>query len=306
VSAVIVTRGLAKQYGRLRAVDGIDLDVREGDVYGFLGANGSGKTTTVRMLLGLVLPTAGEIELLGARMPRAGRRVLPRVGALIEGPAHYGHLSGRENLALLDAAGPGGARRTRRRRIEEVLEQVGLAAVGRRPVKAYSLGMRQRLGLAGALLRRPELLVLDEPTNGLDPQGIVEVRDLLLDLHRGGTTVFLSSHLLAEVEQLCSRVGVLDRGRLVLQDQLARLTAPTGATVVHTPVPDRVRAALDGRVTAVDGERVLVRGDDPAEVNALLVRAGVPVTGLSLHRPTLEEVVLAAAGASGDRGEAIR
>jgi ABC-2 type transport system ATP-binding protein len=306
VSAVIVTRGLAKQYGRLRAVDGIDLDVREGDVYGFLGANGSGKTTTVRMLLGLVLPTAGEIDLLGARMPRAGRRVLPRVGALIEGPAHYGHLSGRENLALLDAAGPGGARRTRRRRIEEVLEQVGLAAVGRRPVKAYSLGMRQRLGLAGALLRRPELLVLDEPTNGLDPQGIVEVRDLLLDLHRGGTTVFLSSHLLAEVEQLCSRVGVLDRGRLVLQDQLARLTAPTGATVVHTPVPDRVRAALDGRVTAVDGERVLVRGDDPAEVNALLVRAGVPVTGLSLHRPTLEEVVLAAAGASGDRGEAIR
>jgi ABC-type multidrug transport system ATPase subunit len=306
LSAVIETRGLVKQYGRLRAVDGIDLDVREGDVYGFLGANGSGKTTTVRMLLGLVLPTSGEIDLLGGRMPRAGRRVLPHVGALVEGPAHYGHLSGRENLALLDAAGPGSSRRTRRRRIDEVLEQVGLAAVGRRPVKAYSLGMRQRLGLAGALLRRPELLVLDEPTNGLDPQGIVEIRDLLLDLHRGGTTVFLSSHLLAEVEQLCSRVGVLDRGRLVLQDELARLTAPTGATVVHTPVPDQVRATLDGRVAAIDGERVLVRGDDPAEVNALLVRAGVPVTGLALHRPTLEEVVLAAAGASGDRGEAIR
>jgi ABC-2 type transport system ATP-binding protein len=306
VTAVIVTRGLVKQYGRLRAVDGIDLDVREGDVYGFLGANGSGKTTTVRMLLGLVLPTSGEVDLLGARMPRAGRRVLPRIGALIEGPAHYGHLSGRENLALLDAAGPGGQRRTRRRRIDQVLDQVGLAAVGRRPVKAYSLGMRQRLGLAGALLRRPELLVLDEPTNGLDPQGIVEVRDLLLDLHRSGTTVFLSSHLLAEVEQLCSRVGVLDRGRLVLQDELARLTAPTGATVVQTPAPERVRAALDGRVTSIDGELVLVRGDDPAEVNALLVRAGVPVTGLALHRPSLEEVVLAAAGASGDRGEAIR
>ena len=156
------------------------------------------------MLLGLVLPTSGEIELLGERMPRAGRRVLPRVGALIEGPAAYGHLSGRENLALLDAAGPrrlaggpAGAGSTRS------LEQVGLAGVGRRPVKAYSLGMRQRLGLAGALLRRPELLVLDEPTNGLDPQGIAEVRELLLELHRGGTTVFLSSHLLAEVEQLC-------------------------------------------------------------------------------------------------------
>jgi ABC-type multidrug transport system ATPase subunit len=304
VSAVIVTRGLVKRFGRLRAVDGIDLDVRAGDIYGFLGANGSGKTTTVRMLLGLVLPTGGEIELLGRRMPRAGRRVLPRVGALVEGPAHHGHLSGRENLSLLDASGPGGPWRSRRRRIDEALEQVGLAGVGRKPVKAYSLGMRQRLGLAGALLRRPELLVLDEPTNGLDPQGIVEVRDLLLDLHRGGTTIFLSSHLLAEVEQLCSRVGVLDRGRLVLQDELARLTAPTGATVVHTPQPDRVRAALDGRVTSVEGERVLVRGDDPAEVNALLVRAGVPVTGLALHRPSLEEVVLAAAGASSDRVEA--
>ncbi|MGZ4539800.1 MAG: ABC transporter ATP-binding protein [Blastococcus sp.] len=306
MSGVIVTRGLVKQFGRLRAVDGIDLDVQPGDVYGFLGANGSGKTTTVRMLLGLVLPTAGEIELLGGRMPRAGRRVLPRVGALIEGPAHYGHLSGRENLALIDASGPGGSWRTRRRRIAEVLEQVGLAGVGRKPVKAYSLGMRQRLGLAGALLRRPELLVLDEPTNGLDPQGITEVRGLLLDLHRAGTTVFLSSHLLAEVEQLCSRVGVLDRGRLVLQDEVATLTAPTGATVVETPSPDRVRATLDGRVTSVEGNRVVVRGDDPAEVNALLVGAGVPVTGLALERPTLEQVVLDATGASTDRVEARR
>jgi ABC-type multidrug transport system ATPase subunit len=301
MAAVITTRSLVKRYGRLRAVDGVDLDVREGDVYGFLGANGSGKTTTVRMLLGLVLPTGGEIELLGGRMPRAGRRVLPRVGSLIEGPAHYGHLSGRENLRLLDASGPGGPRRTRRRRIEEVLEQVGLAGVGRRPVRAYSLGMRQRLGLAGALLRRPELLVLDEPTNGLDPQGIAEIRELLLELHRAGTTVFLSSHLLAEVEQLCTRVGVLDRGRLVLQDQLATLTAPTGSTVVHTPVPHRVKAALDGRVTAIDGERVVVRGADPAEVNALLVGAGVPVTGLALDRPSLEQVVLAAASATPDR-----
>jgi ABC-type multidrug transport system ATPase subunit len=306
VTAVIRTRALVKRYGRVRAVDGIDLDVQEGDVYGFLGANGSGKTTTVRVLLGLVLPTSGEVELLGQRMPRAARRVLPRVGALVEGPAHHGHLSGRANLALLDAAGPGGPRRTRRRRIEEVLEQVGLAGVDRRPVRAYSLGMRQRLGLAGALLRRPELLVLDEPTNGLDPQGISEIRELLLDLHRGGTTVFLSSHLLAEVEQLCTRVGVLDRGRMVLQDRLATLTAPTGATVVHTPAPERVRALLDGRVVAADGTRVVVRGADPAEVNALLVGAGVPVTGLAVDRPTLEEVVLAAAGTSPDRVEAGR
>jgi ABC-type multidrug transport system ATPase subunit len=306
MTAVITTRGLVKLYGRLRAVDAIDLDVQAGDVYGFLGANGSGKTTTVRMLLGLVLPTRGEIDLLGERMPRAGGRVLPRVGALIEGPAHYGHLSGRENLSLLDASGRGGSWRTRRRRVDEALDQVGLGGVGRRPVKAYSLGMRQRLGLAGALLRRPELLVLDEPTNGLDPQGITEVRELLLELHRTGTTVFLSSHLLAEVEQLCSRVGVLDRGRLVLQDELATLTAPTGSTVVQTPVPDRVRATLDGRVTSIDGQRVVVRGADPAEVNALLVGAGIPVTGLALERPSLEEVVLAATGTSTDRVEAIR
>ena len=301
MSAVISTAGLVKRYGRLRVVDGIDLDVQAGDIYGFLGANGSGKTTTVRMLLGLVLPTSGTIELLGERMPRAGRRVLPRVGALIEGPAHYGHLSGRETLSLLDASGRGGSWRTRKRRVDEALDPVGLGGVGRRPVKAYSLGMRQRLGLAGSLLRRPELLVLDEPTNGLDPQGISEIRELLLDLHRGGTTVFLSSHLLAEVEQLCSRVGVLDRGRLVLQDQLATLTAPTGSTVVHTPDPHRVRATLDGRVTSIDGERVIVRGGDPAEVNARLVTAGIPVHGLALERPTLEEVVLAAAGAGTGR-----
>jgi ABC-type multidrug transport system ATPase subunit len=306
VSAVISTRGLVKQYGRLRAVDGIDLDVQAGAIYGFLGANGSGKTTTVRMLLGLVLPTSGEIDLLGERMPRAGRRVLPRVGALIEGPAHYGHMSGRENLSLLDASGRGGSWRTRRQRVADALDQVGLGGVGRKPVKAYSLGMKQRLGLAGALLRRPELLVLDEPTNGLDPQGISEVRELLLELHRGGTTVFLSSHLLAEVEQLCSRVGVLDRGRLVLQDELATLTAPTGSTVVHTPTPERVRGTLDGRVTSVDGHRVIVRGSDPAEVNALLVGAGIPVSGLALERPSLEEVVLAAAGTSPDRVEVRR
>ncbi len=298
---VIATRGLQKHYGALHAVDGIDLDVRAGDVYGFLGANGSGKTTTVRMLLGLVLPTKGDVEVLGRPMPRSSREVLPRVGALIEGPAAYGHLSGRANLTLLDAAGPGGSRRSRKQRVGDVLDQVGLGGVGKRPVKAYSLGMRQRLGLAGALLRRPDLLILDEPTNGLDPQGIHEIRSLLLDLNSTGTTVFLSSHLLAEIEQLATRVGVLDRGRMVLQDDLTTLTAPTGATVVETPDPERVRATMHGRVLSTDATRAVVRGSDPAEVNAVLVAAGVPVTGLRLQRPTLEEVVLAAASTSADR-----
>ena len=176
---------------------------------------------------------------------------------------------------------------------------VELRKMFRRPRTWATIGVLNALPVLVAVL-----LVLDEPTNGLDPQGITEVRDLLLDLHRTGTTIFLSSHLLAEVEQLCSRVGVLDRGRLVLQDDLATLTAPTGSTVVHSPTPDRVRALLDGRVTAVEGERLVVRGDDPAEVNARLVTAGVAVTGLALERPTLEQVVLAAAGTSTDRVEA--
>jgi ABC-type multidrug transport system ATPase subunit len=172
---VITTRALTKRYGAVTAVRSVDLDVREGDRYGLLGPNGSGKTTLVRMLLGLVYATSGEIEVLGRRVPRHAREVLPQIGALIEEPAAYPHLSGRANLALLDAAGPrvpGGraARRTRSQRVGEALEQVGLAGVGRRPVKAYSLGMRQRLGLAAALIRQPRLLILDEPGNGLDPQ----------------------------------------------------------------------------------------------------------------------------------------
>ncbi len=301
---MITTRGLTKRYGPVVAVDGIDLEVRTGDIYGFLGANGSGKTTTVRMLLGLVLATAGEAQVLGAPMPRSAAAVLPRVGALVESPAAYGHMSGRTNLTLLDAAGAGGDRRTRRRRIDHVLEQVGLADVGRRPVRAYSLGMRQRLGLAAALLRTPELLVLDEPTNGLDPQGIRETRELLVELHRRGSTIFLSSHLLAEVEQLCTRVGVLDRGRLVIQDQLATLQAPTGRTVIRTPDVDAAQAMLDGRSVRYGDDRLLVRGTDAAGLNAGLVAAGVRVRELGPERRTLEQVVLAATEPGGPSGQA--
>ena len=302
---MIRTTGLTKRYGALRAVDSVDLDVRAGDIYGFLGANGSGKTTTVRMLLGLVLATSGEIEVLDEPMPRSRRSVLPRVGALIEGPAAYGNLSGRTNLTMLDSAGPGGSRRTRRTRVSDALEQVGLAGVGRRPVKNYSLGMRQRLGLAAALLRTPELLILDEPTNGLDPQGIREIRELLLGLHAKGTTVFLSSHLLAEVEQLCDRVGVLDQGRLVVQDQLSALQQPTGRVVVHTPDPAHAVAFLSGvpgaEVVDRDGQRLVVTHPDPARLNALLVGNGVRVRELAEQRRSLEEAVLEATSPGSDR-----
>jgi ABC-type multidrug transport system ATPase subunit len=298
---MIRTEGLVKRYGRVTAVDGIELDVRAGDVYGFLGPNGSGKTTTVRMLLGLVLPTAGTIQVLGEPVPRRARKVLHRVGALVEAPAAYPHLSGRTNLTLLDAAGAGGPRRTRRRRVEGALERVGLAGVDNRPVKAYSLGMRQRLGLANAIIRRPELLVLDEPTNGLDPQGIHEIRDLLLELNAGGTTIFLSSHLLAEVELLCQRVGVLDRGRMVLQDDLATLKAPTGAVVVRTPDAADAVALLDGQLRQRVDDELIITADDPAELNATLVHAGIRVREIAPQRRTLEEVVLAATTAGSDR-----
>lgn len=298
---MIRTHALIKRFGSITAVDGIDLDVRAGDIYGFLGANGSGKTTTLRIVLGLVLATSGEVELLGKAMPRRGRDVLPRVGSLVEGPAAYGHLSGRANLALLDASGRDTGRATRRRRIDAALERVGLAGIDRRPVKAYSLGMRQRLGLAAALMREPELLVLDEPTNGLDPQGIREIRELLLALHAGGATIFLSSHLLAEVEALCTRVGVLDRGRLVVQDQLETLRAPTGRTIVRTPNPAAAVAALDGRVEYRQGELVIVRGSDPAQVNAALVARGIPVTELARERHSLEEIIFQRTGPSSDR-----
>jgi ABC-type multidrug transport system ATPase subunit len=306
---MITTSGLIKRYGSLTAVNEVDLLVRPGDIYGFLGANGSGKTTTVRMLLGLVLPTAGSIELLGESMPKHARQVLPKVGALVEGPAAYGHLSGRVNLTLFDRSGPSGPDQStgslsRAEKVDEVLARVGLADVGRRPVKAYSLGMRQRLGLAAALLRRPQLLILDEPTNGLDPQGIREIRDLLLELHAQGTTIFLSSHLLAEVEQLCTRVGVLDRGRLVLQEQLDVLRRPTGRTIVDTPDVGLAAALLGSRISERREQSLFVNQADSAALNAELVAAGIPVTGLRTERPSLEDVVLAATEPSSGQASA--
>jgi ABC-type multidrug transport system ATPase subunit len=300
---VIVTSGLTKRYGTLLVVDGVNLDVREGDRYGFLGPNGSGKTTVVRMLLGLVYATSGSIEVLGRPVPRQVSAVLPRIGALVEAPGAYGHLSGRANLAMIDAAGSPwpGRRRDRRRRIGEALDRVGLGGIDDRPVRKYSLGMRQRLGLAAALLRSPRLLILDEPTNGLDPRGIHEVRTLLAELNAAGTTVFMSSHQLSEVEQLCTRVGVIDRGRLVLQDDLAVLRGPTGRVVVHTPDADRAVAVLGGRVAERDGDRLVVAGADPAGVNAQLTAAGLRVTEIWPERRSLEELVLSVTTGSSDR-----
>ncbi|HET6257537.1 ABC transporter ATP-binding protein [Pseudonocardia sp.] len=301
IGNVISTAGLTKRYGRVTAVDDVDLQVPAGARFGLLGPNGSGKTTLVRMLLGLVHPTSGSVELLGRAIPRHAATVLPRVGALVEGPAAWPHLSGRANLRLLDAAGRRGRRRDRRARVEEALQRVGLGGVDRRPVRAYSLGMRQRLGIAAALLRGPELLLLDEPTNGLDPRGIGEMRELLVALNEGGTTVVLSSHLLTEVEALCTRVGVMDAGRLVLTEDLDALRVPTGRVLLRTPDPAAVVGLLDGQVVERNGQVVVVRDADPAALNARLVAAGIRVTELAAQRRTLEQVVLGLTGAGSDR-----
>lgn len=296
-------RGLTKRFrGGQVAVNDLDLTVPSGSVYGFLGPNGSGKTTTIRMLLGLVAPTSGTVELLGYPMPDRATSALPRVGALIEGPACYPYLSGRANLARLDAADITADPRTRRARIDAALERVGLAAARDKKYKAYSLGMRQRLGIAAALLRPRDLLVLDEPTNGLDPQGTREVRTLIRELADDGTTVFVSSHLLAEVEQICTHAAVLSRGRLVADGSVESLRAAvTSRLVVTTPdvakagrtlarlgYPDVVTAELAVSVPA--GER------ETDVACAALVEDGVRVRGLVVEQPSLEDAFVALTG----------
>ncbi|MEW1859526.1 MULTISPECIES: ABC transporter ATP-binding protein [unclassified Streptomyces] len=301
---VIETRGLAKRYHGTLAVDGLDLRVPRGSVFGFLGPNGSGKTTTIRMLMGLIEPTAGTARVLGRPMPRAARSVLPRVGALIEGPALYGFLSGRDNLLRYDAADPTADPRTRRARVGAALDRVGLAAAAGKKAKQYSLGMKQRLGLAAALLQPRDLLVLDEPTNGLDPQGMREIRALVRELAADGTTVFLSSHLLDEIEQVCTHVAVMARGRLITQGPVTELSAGSrGRLAVTTPDPaDATRVLAEHGVTALatDGQRVTgeLPADPPdlAELNAALVAAGVRVRGFGLERGSLEDAFVALTG----------
>ncbi|WP_330348607.1 ABC transporter ATP-binding protein [Streptomyces sp. NBC_00582] len=300
---VIHTHALTKRYrGGQLAVDRLDLTVPAGSVFGFLGPNGSGKTTTIRMLMGLIEPTSGAARVLGQPVPRAARTVLPQVGALIEGPALYGFLSGRDNLLRYDAADPTADPRTRRTRVATALERVGLTAAAGKKAKAYSLGMKQRLGLAAALLQPRRLLVLDEPTNGLDPQGMREIRSLVRELASDGTTVFLSSHLLDEIEQVCTHVAVMAQGRLITQGPVAELAAGArGRLVVSTPDTAEAARVLkeQGAADVVAGEdRVVAEPPDRdlAEVNAALVTAGVRVRGFTVERASLEDAFVALTG----------
>jgi ABC-2 type transport system ATP-binding protein len=301
-AVAIATSGLAKHFGELRAVDGIDLSVPAGSVYGFLGPNGSGKTTTIRILLGLISATGGECQLFGLPMPAAAGEALPQVGALIEGPAFYPWLTGRENLTRIDLMGSDPQNASRKQRIADALERVGLTVAADRKYRAYSLGMRQRLGLAAALLRPRRLLILDEPTNGMDPQGTREIRHLIRELGLGGTTVFLSSHLLSEVEQVCSHVGVMHRGRLLTQGTLEELRR-SGATRLRIEVDDTVRASEILRQAGLSD--VVVTGTEvtgglenarPEDCNRMLVEAGVAVRSLVSDRPTLEDLFVGLTG----------
>ncbi|WP_298228708.1 ABC transporter ATP-binding protein [Gryllotalpicola sp.] len=302
-AAAIRATGLTKLFGAQRAVDGLDLAVPRGSIYGFLGPNGSGKTTTIRMMLNLISPSSGTVELLGEPMPRAAQRVLPRVGALVEGPAFYPFLSGRDNLVRFDAADTRSAPATRRARIDTALERVGLAHAATKKVHAYSLGMKQRLGLANALLRPRELLILDEPSNGLDPQGTREVRSLIRALAADGTTVFVSSHLLGEIEQLCTHAAVMRAGTLVASGTLDELRSQAVREVtVTTADPDAAAAVLRGRglspsIPAADRvEAALPDGVAVEDLTAALVAAGVRVRGIAATGESLEDRFVALTG----------
>ncbi|MBZ0285312.1 MAG: ATP-binding cassette domain-containing protein [Anaerolineae bacterium] len=297
---IIHTVGLSRRYKNFQAVDKLNLEVPSGSVYGFLGPNGAGKTTTIRMLLGLIQPTGGNAHLFGLDVADSRQRpaILKRVGALVEMPALYPHLSGRENLEvtrlLLNAD---------KQHIDRVLKIVNLMDAADKPTKTYSLGMKQRLGLALALLNQPELLILDEPTNGLDPAGIHEIRDLIRMMPQEyGITVFLSSHLLSEIEIMATHLGIVNGGRMLFQGTLASLQAQRESHLlvgVRSPV-DAVRYLNQSGWSAVQQNgHVKVTAHDPADaalINAALVKQGMHVHHLTLEQPTLEDMFLQMTG----------
>jgi ABC-2 type transport system ATP-binding protein len=298
----IASTGLTKRFrGGQLAVDQVSLAVPRGSVYGFLGPNGSGKTTTIRLLLGLAFASSGRAELLGEPMPARAARALPRVGALVEGPAFYPFLSGRDNLARWAAADPAADPRTTATRIGAALDRVGLVAAAGKRYRHYSLGMKQRLAIAASLLQPRELLVLDEPTNGLDPQGTREVRALIQQIAADGITVFMSSHLLAEVEQVCGYVGVMRAGRLVFQGPLAELRSTGVARIrVETADPEAAAAVLKrlGLAPHAAGHEVTARlgRHQPEHLCAELVAARVGVRGFGVAVPALEDLFVALTG----------
>jgi ABC-2 type transport system ATP-binding protein len=293
METVIETRALVKRFGDRAAVDHVDLTVPSGVAFGFLGPNGAGKTTMIRTLLGLTRPTSGEIALLGLPQPAKRAEALARVGAIVEEPKFHPHLTGRENLKIVAAARD----RAAEARIPDSLSRVGLSQRADDRVKSYSLGMRQRLGIARCLIADPALLILDEPMNGLDPAGILEMRHLIRAFVDEGRTLFLSSHLLDEVEKTCDHVAIVDQGSIVVQGAVDEIAA-SGDPTVLIEVDDiaSARHVLDGRQIEEEGNRLRVKltdGASPAQLNRALVEAGLAVSRLEPARATLEETFLA-------------
>ena len=294
---VIETRQLSHHFGDFHAVRGIDLNVPSGAVYGFLGPNGSGKTTTIRILLGLLRPQAGEVHVLGLPIARARTQIARSVGSMVETPCLYDHLSGFDNIDLTRRALELDCRET-----DRVLELVELTVHARRRAGGYSLGMRQRLGIARALLGRPKLLILDEPTNGLDPAGVHDMRRLIRDLPaRQGVTVFVSSHLLNEIEQVASHVGLMFNGDLIAQSPLDALLRSVGQDLiigVRNAAGAAVRLQAGDIGCRADGEETLIvplgplGGPDPAQMNARLIGHGFEVFSLQRRTPSLEDIFL--------------
>lgn len=301
----MLTRGLRKRFDDTWAVNGLDLSVPRGSIYGLLGPNGSGKSTTIRLLLGLLSPSDGEIRVLGAPVPARAEEVLPRIGALIEGPAFYPYQSGRQNLLRRDALSRGKSAGNRTERVGSALARVGLEPVADRRYGAYSLGMRQRLGLAAALLRPRELVLLDEPTNGLDPQGTRHVREVIQEIANEGTTVVLSTHILSEVEHLCTHAAVFNKGRALAQgtvDSLKRVQQPL--VRVETRDPELAASALrglggmEGVTVGPDGVTGRLGSALPEECFAALAASGVPVRSFTTETPSLEDAFIALTEAS--------
>ncbi|HEY2939342.1 MAG TPA: ABC transporter ATP-binding protein [Gaiellaceae bacterium] len=284
---VVEVDGLTKRFGARVAVDGVALRIPRGSAFGYLGPNGAGKTTLIRMLLGLTPPTAGSMRLLGLPMPERRAAALARVGAIVEEPRFHGYLTGRENLSIVAAAREPEAHR----RIDPALARVGLAGRADERVRAYSLGMRQRLGVARCLLADPELLILDEPMNGLDPAGMEDFRQMIRGLVDEGRTVVLSSHLLDEVEKTCDAIAIVDRGRVVVQGPIGELTGSASTVIVATSDDLRAQALLAGSdVEPVEGGfRVGIEDEQAiAALNRRLVEAGVDVHRLEPERVSLE------------------
>jgi ABC-2 type transport system ATP-binding protein len=296
---VVETNGLTKRYGTIvTAVDRLDLSVYRGEVYGFLGPNGAGKTTTLRMLLGLIRPTGGSAKVMGAELGTPAS--LTKVGAIVETPAFYPYLSGYDNLRLLATYCE-----VPTSRVDDTLAQVELTPRARHKFSTYSLGMKQRLGIAAALLKEPDLLILDEPTNGLDPQGMADVRNLIIELGKGQRTVLISSHLLGEVEVMCTRIGVIKKGKIVAEGTIDELRGAATLTVRGTPVELAktvlVKDAGVENVTSLGDGAFSLKVDlqRTAEINQHLVQAGVAVTELHADERSLEDIFMELTGTEG-------